>query len=226
LTETLLVLKPKNKERKEYREKLSMRVQSTHYPQVPVKKKGLSLTKKIFMGLMVIAIVVALGSYVLQPQGGAVSGYPINVSPTVYSAPSISTDNSKATVPFSNVNSSKLVFVDIKLTNPVQTLQYQDRTIPLIYYRNGQYLPIVIISTPEGRTVAGIRTCEPCGSFSFHIVKGANLKCDVCGAEWSLEDFSPVSGGCAAYPPPKLTTTLYGDNIVIDLSPLNLQYAP
>ena len=86
-------------------------------------------------------------------------------------------------------------------------------------------MPLVIISTPSGNTVAGIRTCEPCGSFSFHIVKGANLKCDVCGAEWTLEDFSPVSGGCATYPPPKLPTTVNGDNVEVDLSALNLQFA-
>lgn len=214
----------KSREKKEYREKRAMQTQSTNYLQLPVKKKGFSLTKKIFIGLMVIALAVAITSYASIPKEGVVSGYPVNVSPTTYSAPSISADNSKATVPLSYVNSSKLVFVDLKLTQPAQTLQYKDRTIPLIYYRDGQYLPLVIISTPGGQIVAGIRTCEPCGSFSFHIVKASNLKCDVCGAEWSLEDFSPVSGGCATYPPPKLPTTVAGDNIIIDLSALQLQY--
>ena len=104
------------------------------------------------------------------------NGYPTNVSPVTYSLASVSQDNSKVTVPLSEVNSSKLVFVDLKLSTPKQELAYQGRTVPLAYYRNGEYLPIVVISTPSGNTVAGIRTCEPCGSFSFHIVQGSNLK--------------------------------------------------
>lgn len=180
------------------------------------------------MGIALLAIIIIGASVAFSSQPPpTVEGrtYPTNVSPVTYSQASIAADNSKVTVPLSEVNSSKLMFVDLKLTTPLQTLDYQGRTIPLAYYRDGGYLPLVIISTPSGNTVAGIRTCEPCGSFSFHIVKAANIKCDVCGAEWTLEDFSPVSGGCATYPPPKLPTTVNGDTVVVDLSALQLQYA-
>ena len=199
------------------------------YVSSPIKRQGLSNAKKIFLSLTLIAFIVisasvALSSQLAQNVQTQGQGYPQNVSPVAYALPSVSLDNSKVTVPNSYVNSSKLVFVDLKLTEPLQTLDYQGRTIPLMLYKNGQYLPLVVLSTPSGNTVAGIRTCEPCGSFSFHIVKGANLKCDTCGAEWTLETFAPVSGGCATYPPPKLPTTITGDDVTIDLSTLQLQY--
>jgi hypothetical protein len=194
------------------------------------QKRGFSNAKKLLVGLALIVIVVVAASVALsQPaaddQSQTGGSYPRNVSPVAYSSATVSSDSKQVILPVSDVNSSKLVFVDLKLKTPLETLQYQDRTVPLTLYRSGQYLPLIIISTPSGNTVAGIRTCEPCGSFSFHIVKGANLKCDVCGAEWSLEDFSPVSGGCATYPPPKLQTSVNGDSIDIDLSALNLQFA-
>jgi hypothetical protein len=193
-------------------------------------KRRLTNTKKMLIGLALIVIVVVAASVALSQstagdQSQTAGLYPKSVAPVTYSSASVSSNGEKVTVPLSYVNSSKLVFVDLKLETPVETVQYQDRTVPLSLYRSGQYLPLVIISTPSGKTVAGIRTCEPCGSFSFHIAKGTNLKCDVCGAEWSLEDFSPVSGGCANYPPPKLQTSVNGDSISIDLSSLNLQFA-
>lgn len=217
---------------KKSREKRALKArQPINYGPLPKKKKGLSNVKKILIGLTLIAVIVVAASVALssqspqtgqqQPQG---QSYPQNVSPVNYMLSTVSADGNKVTIPSSYVNSSKLVFVDLKLETPTETLQYQGRTVPLSLYRNGGYLPLVIISTPSGNTVAGIRTCEPCGSFSFHIVKGANLKCDVCGAEWTLEDFAPASGGCATYPPPKLPTTVTGDNVDIDLSTLQLQY--
>jgi hypothetical protein len=218
------------KKSRQNRENRKLRTQARQNEFTPSYSKKKGFSKSILLTLAII-IIIAIGASVAlsQPsqdnpsQGG--SSYPISVSPVTYSTAAVSSDGNKVTLPVSYVNSSKLVFVDLKLENPLETLQYKDRTVPLSLYRGGQYLPLVIISTPSGNTVAGIRTCEPCGSFSFHIVKGANLKCDVCGAEWSLEDFSPVSGGCATYPPPKLTTTVNGDSVTIDLSALQLQYA-
>ncbi len=223
----------KSRENHERRERLALRAKQTinYTPQV-TKKKGLSNAKKILIGLALIAIIVGAVSValsqspqpdqLLQTQGVS---YPRNVAPVDYTTPTLSSDGSKVTIPSSYVNSSKLVFVDLKLQTPTETLAYQGRTIPLAIYRNGEYLPLVIISTPSGNTVAGVRTCEPCGSFSFHIVKGTNLRCDACGTEWTLEDFTPVSGGCLSYPPPKVTSTTNGENLEIDLSALQVQLA-
>ena len=219
---------------REKREKLNAsRVshQVNYVPQV-TKKKGLSNAKKILIGLTLIAIIVSAVSLSLSqtPQADVLqqtqgSSYPRNVAPVYYTNAVLSSDGNKVTLPTSYVNSTKLVFVDLKLQTPRETLEYQGRTVPLAIYRNGEYLPLVIISTPSGNTVAGVRTCEPCGSFSFHIVKGTNLQCDSCGTEWTLENFAPVSGGCLSYPPPKVTTTTNSDNLEIDLSALNVQLA-
>ena len=211
-----------------------------YYPPVSSKKKGLSTGLKVLIGLALIAVIVVgssfafSGTFSTQPtQTGQPTQlstqqeqpYPQNAAPVFYTTPTLTSNGSKVVVPSSFVKSNKLVFVDLTLQTPTQTLPYQGRNVPLAYYKNGGYLPLVIISTPSGNTVAGLRTCEPCGSFSFHIVKGTNLSCDVCGTEWTLEDFTPASGGCGSYPPPKLTSTVNGENVEIDLSALQIQLA-
>lgn len=217
------------KKSREKREKLVEKINTPSYAPLAPKKKGLSTGVKVLIGLAIIAVIVIAGSVALSPpQSGpqqTQEGYPLNVAPTFYSTPTLSTKESKLSLPLDYVNTNKLVFVDLKLETSTNILTYQDRDIPLRYYRNGEYLPLIIISTPSGNTVAGIRTCEPCGSFSFHIVKGANIKCDSCGAEWTIENFTPVSGGCALYPPPKVPSTIKGDIIEIDLSAVSIQLA-
>ena len=193
------------------------------------KKKGLSTKMKVFIGLVFLTIVgiVLAGSFLSKPDqtgppGQPGESYPKNVSPVFYTTPIITSNGTKVELPSSFANANKLVFVDLKLEEPTNTLTYQGRTIPLAYYKNGNYLPLVVISTPTNKVVAGVRVCEPCGSFSFHIVQGSNLKCDVCGAEWDLENFAGVSGGCQTYPPPKLPSSV-ASNLTIDLSTLGVQ---
>jgi hypothetical protein len=213
-----------------------------NYPQVLAKKKRLSTGMKVLTGLALIAVIVVAASFGIssQPaqlpttgqkqqstqQTSQTQTYPQNVAPVFYNMPTLTSNGAKVAIPASYVAQNKLVFVDLKLQTPSETLHYGSRSVPLAIYKNGEYLPLVLISTPSGNVVAGIRTCEPCGSFSFHIVKGTNLKCDVCGTEWTLENFTPVSGGCTTYPPPKLTSTVNGDNLEIDLSALPVQLAP
>ena len=204
----------------------------TQYQPVYARKKGISKGVKVLIGLSLIAIIAISLHFTLgtqpaqsgQPTASPTQSYPQNVAPVFYTNPIVTSNGAKVDVPSSFVNSNKLVFVDLKLQTPTDTLTYQSRTIPLSIYKNGEYLPLVIISTPSHNIVAGIRTCEPCGSFSFTIVQGSNLKCDVCGTEWNVETFAGVSGGCQSYPPPKLTAT-NGDNVEIDLSLLQLPIA-
>ena len=215
---------------------VKIRPENQYEPVVP-KRKAVSTGMKVLSGLALIAvIVIALSfSFSAQPQPSPTGqqqnsqpssqAYPRSVNPVTYTTPTLSANGAKVTVPEAYVQSNKLVFVDLKLQVPMQTLEYQSRIIPLNIYRNGGYLPLIFISTPSGNTVAGIRTCEPCGSFSFHIVQGTNLQCDACGTEWTLENFTPVSGGCTTYPPPKLTATISEDNVEVNLSTLQVQLA-
>lgn len=160
------------------------------------RKKGLSTKMKaLLIGLVFLTIVVGIalaGSFSKKPEqlastgqpSSATQSYPKTVSPVFYTTPIITPNGTKVELPSSFVNTNKLVFVDLKLKEPTNTLTYQGRTIPLTYYKSGDYLPLVVISTPANKVVTGIRVCEPCGSFSFHIVQGTNMKCDICGAEW------------------------------------------
>ena len=188
-------------------------------------KKGKKSKAKWTTGriLVVIAVIIVIGSgsswFFSQGGtnkiGGSGSLAGVFYSPTVGS--------SKVSVPTENLQNDKLVFMDVKLDTPQQQLTYKGRVIPLGDYRGGAYLPIVAIYTPQGNVVSGIRVCEPCGSFSFHIIDG-KLDCDRCHTQWDLETLKGISGGCQSYPPPSLPTTLAA-NASIDLSLVGLRLA-
>lgn len=163
--------------------------------------------------LVVTAIfVVILGYYGINQLGG--SDYPSLVSGVFYDTPMVSVDTGKVTVPQEIVENNKLVFADVKLENATEEFTYLGRKIILSSYRNAEYLPLIIIETPKGKTLSGVRVCEPCSSFSFHIVEGKYLSCDACGTRWEIETLQGVSGGCMNYPPPKLTTGLANGVII------------
>ena len=208
------------------RGKFGVRNRPQHYQPVRYGKKSrLSNGIKVITALALLAVIAVALSFTFSSQPAQSSqlpstqSYPQSVAPVFYSNPTITSGGTKVALPLSFVNDSKLVFVDLKLAQQTDTLEYQGRTIPLSLYRGGNYLPLIAISTPSGNVVTGIRVCEPCGSFSFHIVQGKNLQCAVCSAGWDVETFAGVSGGCQSYPPPKLSATV-NDNVEIDLSAL------
>ncbi len=200
------------------------------------RKGSFSTGTKMLLGLFAILIIGGIGYWQLSsssqpissptaassPMPGSSQSYPQSVTGVVYSYPTMSSGGSSASLPASVVKNNKLTFVDLKLQNPLNELAYQGRTIPLSLYRGGQYLPLLVISTPSGNVVSGLRVCEPCGSFSFHIVSARYLDCDTCHTKWDIETLTGVSGGCPSYPPPKLPTSAAND-ITIDLSTLGVQ---
>lgn len=173
--------------------------------------------------IVVAAIfIVLIGAWGINQLGK--SDYPSLVSGVFYDTPIVSEETGKVTVPQDVLDANKMVFVDVKLENATQEFTYLGRKIILSSYRNAEYLPLVIIETPKGNTFSGVRVCEPCSSFSFHIVEGKYLSCDACGTRWTIETLQGVSGGCMNYPPPKLITGLV-NGIVIEAGQtgLNLQ---
>ena len=194
------------------------------------KRKGSFAGTKMLLGLFALLIIGGIGYWQLtsnmsgasSPTSGSSEPYPQNVAATIYSDAVISANGYNTSLPVSVVKSNKLTFMDLKLQIPLDELSYQGRTIPLSLYKGGQYLPLLVISTPSGKTVAGLRVCEPCGSFSFHIVNAKYLDCDACHTKWNIETLTGVSGGCPSYPPPKLPISVASD-ITIDLSPLDVQ---
>lgn len=176
------------------------------------KKSQVSDSKKNTMVVGALLVIV-LGYWAVGQFGG--SDYPSQVSGTFYGDAVVSPETGRVTVPKEVVAENKLVFVDIKLDAPVESFTYLGREIILTSYRGGEYLPLVIIETPKGKTFSGVRTCEPCNGFSFHILDGKYLSCDTCGTRWDIETLQGISGGCMNYPPPKLTTGLL-NGIVIE----------
>jgi hypothetical protein len=196
------------------------------------RKRGLSNGTKIVLGLFAVFAIGGIGYWQLSSQTMPISSptstqsqsYPQSVAGVMYSNPAISSSGISVSVSASAVKANRLTFVDLKLENPLNEFTYQGRTIPLSLYKRGQYLPLLVISTPSGNVVSGLRVCEPCGSFSFHILSARYLDCDSCHTKWDIETLVGVSGGCPSYPPPKLPT-LATNNVTIDLSPLGIQVA-
>ena len=172
--------------------------------------------------VMGVVIVIVLGYWGINQLGG--SDYPEQVSGVFYDNAVTLPETGKVTVPGELVEQNKLVFVDVKLDNRTEAFTYLGREIDLTTYRNAEYLPLVVISTPKGKTISGVRVCEPCLSFSFHIVEGKYLRCDACGTIWDIETLQGLSGGCMSYPPPRLTTGKI-DGIVIEAGSTGLKFA-
>ena len=147
--------------------------------------------------------------------------HPQTVAGKFYSAFTLSSDGTKTYFPITVIQNNELTFADLALESPTDEITYQGRTIPLNLYKSGKYLPLLIISTPSQKVIAGIRVCEPCGSFSFHIVEGKYLECDACNTKWDIETLTGVGGGCLNYPPPKLPTLVESD-ISVDISALGV----
>jgi hypothetical protein len=145
---------------------------------------------------------------------GGLRNYPKFVEGVFYATPTVSEDGTSVSIQNSFVEENKLVYVDVRLEEPLEELVYLGRTIPLGWYRDGEYLPLVVISTPKGETITGIRVCEPCGSFDFHIIDKKYLDCDACHTRWNIETMNGLSGGCLDYPPPELSSTV-GDLVEI-----------
>ena len=180
--------------------------------------KSSSNRNTLVVGVILIAVV---GYWGINQLGG--SGYPKLVSGVIYDAATVSADG-KVSVPQDVLDNGKLVFVDVKLENATDEFNYLGRRIILSGYKAGEYLPLILISTPKGNTIGGVRVCEPCSSFSFHIIDGKYLQCDACGTRWDIETLQGISGGCISYPPPKLTTGLL-NGVTMETSPTGLSLA-
>ncbi len=168
---------------------------------------------------VVAAIVIAWAGYwaLVNLSEGGLRNYPKLVEGVFYTTPTVSEDGIRVSIHNSFVEENKLVYIDIRLEEPLEEFVYQGRTIPLEWYRDGEYLPLVVISTPKGETITGIRVCEPCGSFDFHIIDKKYLDCDACHTRWDIETLDGLSGGCLDYPPPELSSTV-GDIVEIYVS--------
>ncbi|MCK5669743.1 DUF2318 domain-containing protein [Candidatus Bathyarchaeota archaeon] len=166
-------------------------------------------------------LVIVLGFWGFSQLGG--NDYPDQIKGVFYDGAVVSQETGRVTVPEDVVEMNKLTFIDIKLDNRTEIFTYIGREIDLTTYRDAEYLPLIIISTPKGKTISGIRVCEPCLSFSFEMVDGKYLRCDLCGTIWDIETLQGLSGGCMNFPPPKLTTGIM-EGVVIEAGSIGLDF--
>jgi hypothetical protein len=159
-------------------------------------------------------LLILLGAWGFSKMGD--SDYPDYIS-GVFAEAIVSPETGKVVLPEEALAEDKMLFVDVKLDNVTEEFTYLGRNIILSTYRNAEYLPLIVYESPKGKTISGVRVCEPCSSFSFHIVDKKYLSCDACGTRWNIETLQGVSGGCMNYPPPKLTTGL-ANGIIIETS--------
>ncbi|MGZ4850399.1 MAG: TrmB family transcriptional regulator [Candidatus Bathyarchaeia archaeon] len=146
----------------------------------------------------------------------------INMAAKFYDSPAISADGNSVSLPYSFVDTYKIVNAEMKLQTPATSVTVGGKTVTLSQYRDGTYLPLLIIITPQGHLIAAIRVCEPCHTFSFSIVEGV-LQCDSpCHTRWNLETFEGLSGMCAETSPPRVPASVLGDNIIVDLSQIQI----
>lgn len=167
-------------------------------------------------------LVIVLGYWGISQLGGP--ELPPQIFGVFYDNAMVSAETGRVTVPEDVVEMNRLTFIDIKLEERTENFTYIGREIDLTPYRDAEYLPLIIISTPKGKTISGIRVCEPCLSFSFQMVEGKYLRCDACGTLWDIETLQGISGGCMNYPPPKLTTGLMS-GVVIEAGATGLGFA-
>jgi hypothetical protein len=181
------------------------------------KKSGMDKNTMVMGAILVIVV----GFWGFSQLGG--NDYPDEITGVFYNNPEVSSETGRVTVPEDVVEMNRLTFVDIKLNNRTDIFTYLGREIDLTTYRDAEYLPLIIISTPKGKTISGIRVCEPCLSFSFEMVEGKYLRCDLCGTIWDIETLQGLSGGCMNFPPPKLTTGIM-NGVVIEAGSIGLDF--
>lgn len=196
------------------------------------RKKGIPGWTKGLLAIIMFGIIGAVAFWQFSPsesppQPLTQPTYPSQTTGVFYNNPTVADNNTRVQIPFSYVEDKKIVFLDLGISERTTNIVYKSRDIPLSSYRNGNYLPVIVLYTPSGSIKAGIRTCEPCAGFSMHIGewnKRSVLVCDVCNTRWDIETFRGLSGGCPDHPPPLLPVNV-GESIDIDLSTLDITLA-
>jgi len=194
-------------------------------PPTPVKplpappKKGKPILKIVVVAMLVV---ISLGAalFYMNPTVKTITG-------TLYKNPTV--NGSKVIVSYEFLKGNSLVFADVEFSQKQGSLTYQGRTFWFELYRKGEYLPLIFWIAPSGVVKGAARVCEPCSSFSMHIEEklfSKELVCDACGSRWNLENLAGIRGQCAGEsvyaPPPIMSTSVVGDRIEIDISPLGV----
>ncbi|NWF93223.1 MAG: DUF2318 domain-containing protein [Syntrophaceae bacterium] len=101
-----------------------------------------------------------------------------------------------------------------KISIPLKEVM-EKKMVRFEYESNGVKTPLLAYITLTGRVVTAVSMCEPCRSTRFHI-QNNTLVCNACYTEWNLETLEGIKGGCLAYPPDVIPSTIEKGQILID----------
>ncbi len=173
------------------------------------KEKVLGEKKKPYwipISLAVFAIVLAgIGYWVIEGNTGTNS--------KVSSQPKVSekVDYAGQTVRMADI---QVKAEKGKISIPLKEVM-EKKLVRFEYEGNGIKIPLLAYITQTGRVVTAVSMCEPCRSTRFHI-QNKTLVCNACYTEWNLETLEGIKGGCLAYPPDVIPSTIEKDRIQID----------
>ncbi len=153
--------------------------------------KGLRPTFYITLGGILLAVLFVVFMTFRADGTDTASASVLQQAP----ASTASTEGSRVGISVQEVREKKLVYWDYKDGN---------KTTPLIAYL-----------APSGAVKVAIRMCEPCNGYAFR-VEGNQIVCNTCGTRWDLESSKGLSGGCQAYPPEVLPSTIADGKITVD----------
>ena len=154
-----------------------------------------------FFGYRLATNTPEVGGAVVEQGGSDYSSGPVAM--TVLPTPAVQGGN--LTLSVADIKAKKIVGVLYSRTAPMPD-GYNDIA--------GNGLPLLAYIAPSGRLVVASSLCEPCHSYEFHI-EGNDLVCNACFTHWDLNTLEGKSGGCQAYPPMQLTTTVQGDSVSV-----------
>jgi hypothetical protein len=198
---------------KDTRAKLSKREKFEEAGRFPLKK----------VLLIALAAVIVVGGgvtgYVLGTRAPAVGGQVVEQGGADYSGGG-TVEMVRLGDPTVNSDSVVLSLADVKAKKIGGLVYERTNAMPAGYDDIGTNgLPVLAYVAPSGKLVVASSLCEPCHSYNFHI-EGNDLVCNACFTHWDLDTLQGISGGCQAYPPSELKTTVNGDNVQIQKSAL------
>ncbi|MFB3884797.1 MAG: Fe-S-containing protein [Thermodesulfobacteriota bacterium] len=167
------------------------------------------------VSLAILAIALAgIGYWLIEGNSGA--------NPKLSSQPKVSGkfDYAGQSVPMTDIVTK---VEKGKISVPLEVVM-EKRMVRFEYENNGNKIPLLSYITPSGKVITAVSMCEPCRSTRFHI-QNKTLVCNACYTEWNLENLEGIKGGCLAYPPDVIPSTIENGQIRIEEKTI-LQWKP
>ncbi len=198
----------KNQESSRFCKKCGVQLASSLFQEKKEKVLGEKKRKRLWVQFSlaaVILVLVGMGYWIID--GNTRSNSKVSSQPKV----SEKVDYAGQTVRMIDIQAK---VEKGKISLPLKEVM-EKKLVRFEYEGNGVKTPLLAYITLTGRVVTAVSMCEPCRSTRFHI-QNKTLVCNACYTEWNLETLEGIKGGCLAYPPDVIPSTIEKDRIQID----------